>query len=227
MKRISLFFLLMGSLFACRSASSDPLKTGAGTGISYLALGDSYTIGESVDEADRYPNQLMELLKKKGVSSGAVKIVARTGWTTSELKSGIAAAGVEGQQFDLVTLLIGVNNEFRGQSLETFKTEFKALLVQAIGFAGGNKAHVFVVSIPDYGYTPYGKDRQPSISPRIDQFNAAALAIANELDVKFIDITPISRKGLSDPSLVAGDGLHPSGKQYKQWAELIAKEISD
>ena len=227
MKRISLFFLLMGSLFACRSASSDPLETGTGTGISYLALGDSYTIGESVDEADRYPNQLMELLKKKGVSSGAVKIVARTGWTTSELKSGIATAGVEGQQFDLVSLLIGVNNEFRGQSLETFKTEFKALLVQAIGFAGGNKAHVFVVSIPDYGYTPYGKDRQPSISPRIDQFNAAALAIANELDVKFIDITPISRKALSDPSLVAGDGLHPSGKQYRQWAELIAKEISD
>jgi acyl-CoA thioesterase I len=215
-----LAWLIMAS--GCRTTKSADIGRKE---LSYLALGDSYTIGESVAESARYPNQLAEALRKQKKAIANPTIIARTGWTTDELLQGIASAGISGKQYDLVTLLIGVNNEFRGRSETEYQTQFTELLEQAVQFAGGNKERVFVLSIPDYGYTPYGKDRQATISPRIDRFNAINRRISDSLGISYIDIAPISRKGISDPSLVATDGLHPSAKQYAEWTSLLLRNV--
>ena len=199
---------------------TDPITMSKDSTFSYLALGDSYTIGESVKEAERFPNQLAESLAADGIKFSAVKIVAKTGWTTDELDNGINAAGLTNNNYDMVTLLIGVNNQYRGRSVEDYKPSFTALLQRAIQFAGGKKERVIVVSIPDYAYTPFGRGQQ-SISQGIDQYNAANESITKAMGVAYAQITPISREGLNDPSLVAGDGLHPSGKQYGRWVGVI------
>ncbi|HJQ36458.1 MAG TPA: undecaprenyl-diphosphatase UppP, partial [Thermoanaerobaculia bacterium] len=169
----------------------------------YLALGDSYTIGESVAAEERFPVQLA-----KQLNLGEPQIIAKTGWTTDELNAAIDAANPKGP-FDLVTLLIGVNNQYRGRGADEYRTQFVGLLQRAIGFAGGNTRHVIVVSIPDWGVTPFaeGRDRA-KIAREIDQFNAINREEAQRAGAKWVDITPISRR--NDPSLVAGDGLHPS-----------------
>jgi len=181
----------------------------------YLALGDSYTIGESVAEADRFPNQLARTL-----GTPAPRIIARTGWTTDELDAAIDTADVSGT-YDLVTLLIGVNNQYRGRDAEEYRREFVALLSRAIGFAGGDPQKVIVVSIPDWGVTPFaeGRDRA-KIAAEIDRYNAINREEAERAGARYAAITAISRG--SDPALVAPDGLHPSGKQYGQWAKVIA-----
>jgi lysophospholipase L1-like esterase len=181
----------------------------------YLALGDSYTIGESVAEADRFPNQLARTL---GIAPP--QIIARTGWTTDELNAAIDAANPQGP-FDLVTLLIGVNNQYRGRDAEQYRGEFAALLERAIGFAGGDAKKVIVVSIPDWGVTPFaeGRDRA-KIAREIDLYNAVNRAEAARAGAKYADITPVSRR--DDVALVADDKLHPSGKQYTEWVKLIA-----
>jgi lysophospholipase L1-like esterase len=190
--------------------------------IRYLALGDSYTIGESVEEPERWPNQLARELEAVGFPSVDVEIVARTGWTTSELDDGIDRAEPVGP-YDLVSLLIGVNNQFRGLDLEQYRTEFIALLERAVDFSSGP---VFVVSIPDWGVTPFGQRYDPAtIAVDIDRFNDVAREEAAARGVPFIDITPTSRSG--DPSLVAADGLHPSGAQYSEWVELIRPVVLD
>lgn len=201
---------------------SEPIVTMTNdSSFTYLALGDSYTIGESVKESERFPNQLADSLRTDGIKINTVKIIARTGWTTDELQNGIAVSDLtENSTFDMVTLLIGVNNQYRGRSIEEYKPSFTALLERAIKFTGGNKARVIVVSIPDYAYTPFGGGRQ-SISAGIDQFNAANEAITRSMGIAYAQITPISREGLKDPSLVATDGLHPSGKQYGRWVSVI------
>jgi len=188
----------------------------------YLALGDSYTIGESVAPEERFPNQLARTLWAGGTP--APQIIAKTGWTTDELNAAIDAADPKGP-FDLVTLLIGVNNQYRGRSADEYRTQFVALLQRAIGFAGGNAQHVIVVSIPDWGVTPFaeGRDRA-KIAREIDQFNAINREEAARAGAKWVDITPISRG--NDPALVAGDGLHPTGKQYAEWVKAIAKVSS-
>lgn len=180
----------------------------------YLALGDSYTIGESVPEDQRFPVQLAHAL-----NLGEPRIIAKTGWTTDELNAAIDAANVT-ETYDLVTLLIGVNNQYRGRDAEQYRGEFKALLQRAIGFAGGDAKNVIVVSIPDWGVTPFaeGRDRA-KIAREIDQYNAINREEAQRAGAKYTDITPISRG--NDPSLVASDGLHPSGKQYAEWVKLI------
>jgi lysophospholipase L1-like esterase len=191
------------------------------TAFTYLALGDSYTIGESVKESERFPNQLADSLRADGTKIGVVKIIARTGWTTDELQTAINTSGLTADStFDMVSLLIGVNNQYRGRSVEEYKPSFTALLERAIKFAGGKKERVVVVSIPDYAYTPFGRGQQ-SISTGIDQFNAANEVITRSMGVVYAQITPISRNGLTDPTLVATDGLHPSGKQYGQWVSVI------
>jgi lysophospholipase L1-like esterase len=181
----------------------------------YLALGDSYTIGESVPEEGRFPNQLAREL---GIAPP--QIIAKTGWTTDELNAAIDAANVSGT-FDLVTLLIGVNNQYRGRDAEQYRGEFAALLQRAIGFAGGDAKKVVVVSIPDWGVTPFaeGRDRA-KISAEIDRYNAINREEATRAGARYADITPISRG--SDPALVAADGLHPSAKQYGEWVRVIA-----
>src|SRR3954453_16893874 len=186
----------------------------------YLALGDSYTIGESVAVADRYPVQLARELKL-----GEPEIIAKTGWTTDELSAAIDKAMDKADPhgpYDPVTLLIGVNNQYRGRSADEYRTQFTALLQRAIGFSGGKTRNVVVISIPDWGVTPFAKDRDGAkIGREIDQFNAINREETTRAGARYVDITPFSRTAAADPSLVAGDGLHPSGKMYTEWTRLI------
>ncbi|MCW3126175.1 MAG: lysophospholipase [Bacteroidetes bacterium] len=194
-----------------------------------LCLGDSYTIGESVSEDDRFPDQCVKLLEKQGIHFGKPHIIAKTGWTTDELIHAIHESKVTGT-FDAVTLLIGVNNQYREYDKETYRKEFKELLTTSIKYAGGDADHVFVVSIPDWGVTPFGandgKQRSPEmIGKEIDAFNAIGREEALKAKVHFTDINPFSKKAAKDHSLIANDNLHPSGKMYAGWAELLEKEM--
>jgi len=190
-----------------------------------LALGDSYTIGESVLEKDRWPNQLIDLLNAKGSNFSNPEIIAKTGWTTGELTEAIKESNPQGT-FDLVSLLIGVNNQYRGNSLAEYKIEFKDLLNKAVNFADRKKKMVVVVSIPDWGVTPFAVGRDGSkISEEIDFFNAANRVIAEEMGVLYVEITEESRSAATDSSLIAEDGLHPSAKMYTQWALAVLKVL--
>ncbi len=191
--------------------------------IKYLALGDSYTIGESVAENERWPVQLAEALKKKGKAIEGPRIIATTGWRTDNLRNAINIAKLK-NEYGLVSLLIGVNNQYQGKPIEQFKAEFEELLKTAITLAGEKKENVFVVSIPDYGFTPYGRSKQEKISKELDEYNAISRSITEKYGVSYINITDITRKGLEDPALVAGDGLHPSGKAYGLFVERILSE---
>ncbi len=224
-KQIFLLFLPLFLIISCKRETPEPPATDMEKAVSYLALGDSYTIGESVAASERFPVLLASELRAEGIPVEEPTIIAKTGWTTSNLQSGIAKANFKEKEFDLVSLLIGVNNQYQGRSLEEYKREFTELLLQSIDLAGGTKENVFVVSIPDYGYTPFGRSRQEAISNEIDCFNAANKRITDSLGVAYINITPISRNGLSDPSLVADDGLHPSGKMYSQWVALMVDAV--
>ena len=187
--------------------------------LRYLALGDSYTIGESVSEADRFPNQLSALLAEEGIPV-KVTIIARTGWTTDELWQGIQAQTVE-PPYDLVSLLIGVNNQYRGRSLAEYREGFVFLLNKAIEYAGGDVDRVLIFSIPDWGVTPFASGRDAEkIAAEIDAFNQVNLEESQKAGVHYVDVTPVSRQALTDQSLIASDGLHPSGSMYAQWASL-------
>jgi lysophospholipase L1-like esterase len=197
--------------------------------IRYLALGDSYTIGESVDETERWPNQLAEMLRADGVSA-EVTIIARTGWTTSELWEVIQARQIE-PSYELVSLLIGVNNQYRGYDINEYREQFVFLLIKSIEYAGGNPKRVIVLSIPDWGVTPFangqGGDR---IARDIDAFNAVNREETEKAGAQYVNITPISREAEHDTTLIAPDGLHPSGKMYLEWAKLaypVALEALD
>jgi lysophospholipase L1-like esterase len=195
------------------------------TNYSYLALGDSYTIGEKVEEKDNFPNQTVSLLNQKEKRFEAPAIIAKTGWTTDELQDKLAQTRLA-IPFNIVTLLIGVNNQYRGRSAEEYAIQFEALLQQAVGYAGGKTSHVIVLSIPDWGVTPFAADRdRKKIAEEIDVFNAINKNIAAQYQVHYIDITPFTREASSDLSLVTEDGLHPSGKDYKRWAERVAQKI--
>ncbi len=213
---IALLLSLTTGMFAQHLESRKP--------ITYLALGDSYTIGESVTEAERWPNQLAESLRKKGYEVAKPAIIATTGWRTDNLRNAINIARLK-DTYSLVSLLIGVNNQFQGKPAGQYAIEFEDLLRTCIELAGQKKENVLVVSIPDYGYTPYGMSRQSDISDALDQFNAINKKISKKQGIRYIDITDISRKGLDQPDLVASDGLHPSGKMYALWVERIVKEI--
>jgi lysophospholipase L1-like esterase len=195
--------------------------------IKYLALGDSYTIGESVNEGDRWPNVLAEQLNLRGLNIASPKIIARTGWTTDELINAIQKQAIT-ESYDLVSLLIGVNNQYRGYPIDQFRKEYKELLEQAIVFANGNARRVIVLSIPDYGVTPFAQSKNPSkIATEIDLYNSVKKEISISLGVSFYDITSISREAQSNPALVAEDGLHPSGKMYHRWVEMIVEDVLD
>jgi hypothetical protein len=193
--------------------------------ISYLALGDSYTIGESVPIYENFPYQTVQMLRSRGMNIHAPEIVARTGWTTDELMTGIEKTKLL-RGYDLVSLLIGVNNQYRGRSLEEFGKQFEALLNKAVSFAGGKKEHVFVVSIPDWGATPFAASRdRKKIEEEINTFNALKKKLTMERGIQFIEITEGSRAAIHDESLVAKDKLHPSGKEYAKWAEKLSTAI--
>ena len=192
---------------------------------SYLALGDSYTIGEAVPLYDSFPYQVVQLLRQAGVHIHAPEIVARTGWTTFELGEHILHTHLN-EHYDFVTLLIGVNNQFRGLSAEDYTTDVTFLVHKAIHFAGGKKDHVIVLSIPDYGVTPFAEKMEPkNIATAIDAFNAINRKVATSEQVKYIDITDLSRKAGKAPAMLAHDGLHPSGQAYAEWAQLVADAI--
>lgn len=189
--------------------------------IRILALGDSYTIGEGVAEADRWPVRLAGMLRGRGKAVAAPKIIARTGWTTDELSAGIDAARPD-SAYDLVTLLIGVNNQYRDRSENEYRAQFRALLARAVAFAGGRATRVIVVSIPDWGVTPFanGRDRR-GIGQVIDRFNAINREETNHAGARYADITPRSRRAADDETLVAADGLHPSASMYAAWLDVI------
>ncbi len=190
--------------------------------MKYLALGDSYTIGESVAESERWPVLLANGLRAAGLEMSDPHIIARTGWTTDELMMRIDQAELTGP-FDLVSLLIGVNNQYRGRSVMEYREQFVTLLEQAVALAGGDAGRVVVLSIPDWGVTPFAVEmrRDPGrVSAEINAFNAASREEAAARGVAYVDVTPISRQAAADPALLADDGLHPSGKMYAAWVEL-------
>lgn len=193
--------------------------------VRYLALGDSYTIGEGVTVEDRWPNQLAKSIEQSPEFAESpmvveVTTIARTGWTADELWRGMQEHEIT-PPYDLVSLLIGVNNQYRGQDIEKYREQFVFLLNKSIEYADGDPKRVIVLSIPDWGVTPFARGRDATqIANEIDAFNAVNWEEAEKANVHYVDITPVSREAVGDPALLAQDGLHPSGKMYAQWAQL-------
>ncbi len=199
----------------------------AGKAYAFLSIGDSYTIGENVDASVRWSVQLAGLLRHNGIDVADPDIIAKTGWTTAELQDAIQQSRNQ-KKYDLVSLLIGVNNQYRGQSQDRYRTEFRTLLQTATNFAGGKAGRVLVLSIPDWGIAPFAEDRDHSkIATEIDAFNAIARDECHKSGIAFVDITPLTRQAAGDASQFASDGLHYSGKQMQQWAEAAFSVARD
>ncbi len=235
MKGVLLIIMGISSLLACsKNKNTAPADSGASYvqtmpatdngKLSYLALGDSYTIGEAVDQKSSFPYQLSAQLSGYGVQSPA--IIARTGWTADDLIAAINSSGKIGNTYDMVTLLIGVNDQYQGLSQDNYRIKFVQLLNMAISFAKGNKQQVFVVSIPDYGVTPFAQGAEATIGPQIDQFNAINKTESDKAGVNYINITPISKQAATNSALVANDGLHPSAQMYALWVQAIVPVVA-
>ncbi len=218
-------FLLLFCITMSASVSSQAQQKS----LTYLALGDSYTIGEGVEINDRYPVQLVqEWNKTSKIQFASPLIIAKTGWTVDELEAGIQATPTAAEGFDLVTLLIGVNNQYRGRSVESYALDFEKMLQRAIAFARGNKAHVIVLSIPDWGVTPFAisKGVDPTqVANQIDDYNETKKAFCAKNGVKYIDITAEYRIAGALPEGVVADELHPSSLIYKSWMEKLLLEV--
>jgi lysophospholipase L1-like esterase len=230
MKKQVLLIVLIVVTLGCKSESVQPEEFKDRTeydGLKYLALGDSYTIGEGVAESQRYPVQLGDSLKKYNIMLDSVRIIARTGWTTDELSRAIDQATLK-PPYDLVTLLIGVNNQYRGRTPENYRQEFTQLLARAISFAGNDPKNVVVISIPDWGVTPFAQGRdQTRIAQEIDAFNAINAQESINTGVLYVNVTPISREAALRPELLAPDGLHPSGLMYSLWVKDLLPIVRD
>jgi lysophospholipase L1-like esterase len=187
----------------------------------FLALGDSYTIGEAVAADERWPVRLTSLLRARGIAVADPEIVARTGWATDELSAAIDAASPRGP-YDLVSLLIGVNNQYRGRSAAEYREQFRGLLARAIVFAGNRADRVVALSIPDWAVTPFAADRdRTQVSREIDEFNGVNRDEAQRAGSQYVDVTAISRRAAREPNLIASDGLHPSAMMYEEWARTV------
>lgn len=225
--RVFSFFFFIG-LLSCQvndeKPNSNSFTNNENTSNSiktYLALGDSYTIGQSVADSLRWPNQLVKTLNKEEIKFEAPKIIAQTGWTTDELLTAINAANIKAK-YDYVSLLIGVNNQYRGRSVENFEPEFIKLLNRAVAFTNNGASRVFVLSIPDWGAMPFAKGQDRSrITAEINAYNNSIKRICEQRNIDFFDITPISREALNNPVYVAVDGLHPSGEMYAEWVKTV------
>lgn len=214
-------FLLFLVLLSITTAAQDLV---AKSPVRFLALGDSYTIGQGVEENERWPNQLTKKLEEKGAQIELLTNIARTGWTSDNLLGYVG--GLEPDPpYNLVSLLIGVNNQFQGRNIDVYRTEFRELLEKAIAFCDGRKEGVFVLSIPDYGYTPFGLSDQERISQEIDAYNNINKQITQSMNIAYFDITQISRQVISKPSYLASDNLHPSGEMYARWVDIILNEL--
>ena len=223
--RLFLWLLVLSNAAGCARLPVAPALAGSGVPASsntytYLALGDSYTIGEGAPAAERWPAQLAGLLTARGVAVAGPTYIARTGWTTAELQGAIDAAR-PAATYGLVSLQIGVNNQYRGQPLARYQIEFRALLQQAIGFAGGQPGHVVVLSIPDWGQSPYGQREghdPATVGLEIDRFNAVAQDECRQAHVAYVNITDLTRAAAGSSSQFTREGLHYSGLQMRQWA---------
>ena len=236
MRAIQLILITLTALSGCTKNNFPPVQQQStdtttttkpmATPVTYLALGDSYTIGERVPQLQSFPYQLTTLLNTFKLDVQPPDIIAVTGWTTDDLISAISRSTFKTKKYDFVTLLIGVNDQYQGRSKDNYRTKFVQLLHTAINFAQGDTSRVFVVSIPDWGVTPFAGGRDSVIGPEIDEFNA----INREETAKghvhnYIDITPVSRQAATDLTLVAEDGLHPSGAMYKLWVDAIEPSV--
>lgn len=225
--RLMLLFCL-GLMVASCSSTMDVTdnQEPANPQYTYLALGDSYTIGESVLETERWPVQLAEQLRNRGYKVAPPKIIAKTGWTTEDLLLGMDQNLDVQRDFDLVSILIGVNNQYQGKRVTEYEEDLRQIFRRAINHSKTLEKGVFAVSIPDYGYTPFGASNQEKISMEIDRFNEVFKRVADEFNVPFYNITPISRDA-ENAELVASDGLHPSGLQYKYWVDQFVNQVAE
>lgn len=221
------FLIILMFLFssACQSLSDGPVygtpRPGEGPTLQMLALGDSYTIGQGVTLTERWPHQLHQAWQGRFSTNISITYIARTGWTTGNLSYALQTTSLS-PPYDLVSLLIGVNNQYQGRSISEYSQGFTALLAEAIEYSGYRTNLVFVVSIPDYAYTPFiSPGLRSTVSSQINIFNATNSNITLMAGVKYFNITPISRQGLSQPELVATDNLHPSALQYQRWIEEV------
>lgn len=211
-----LLFTFWGSLLFGQDS------TGA---FSFLALGDSYTIGEGVGKNVRWPVQLVGALREEGIAIEDPQIIAKTGWATGELQEAIAGNELY-PPYGLVSLLIGVNDQYRGYDVDDYPKNFRSLLEEAISLAGDQPSRVVVLSIPDYGVTPFAKDKKPEkISRELKAYNAINRSISDSLGVHYVNITPISLEAGEETTLLAPDRLHPSGRMYRLWAEQVIQKI--
>ena len=208
-------------LLSCQKPSEAALKPkNDSTSISWLALGDSYTIGQGVNTAERFPAQTLELLKSRSIKTAQLTYVATTGWTSGELDKLMSQQNLA--YYDFVTVLIGVNDQFQGIDTSTYSKNFKSILNRAIQATRGESQHVLVLSIPDYSLTPEGKKLDTTkIKREIDLFNRLNKNLANNFKCQYLDITVLGREAKSNPAWVAKDGLHPSAIAYKNWADRI------
>jgi lysophospholipase L1-like esterase len=218
--KIALFFCLL-FFVSCSSDTNSSTENTEPKNYKYLALGDSYTIGQSVCETCRFPIQLQDSISKyiDDIDTFQTKIIAQTGWTTSNLKPAITSQNTP-NDYDLVTLLIGVNNQYQNTPFNVYEQEFPELVSTAIEKAKGKKENVIVVSIPDYAYTPF-RNGNTTISTQIDTYNAFAENYCITNNISFVNITDITRLGLAQTNLVATDGLHPSKIAYTKFVERI------
>ncbi len=227
MKKIYLL-LISVIFFSCSSTldiSNNPEPDNPN--YTYLALGDSYTIGESVMETERWPVQLAEQLRARGYKVAPPMVIAKTGWTTEDLLRGIDNNLSIHRDFDLVSILIGVNNQYQGKLITEYEEELRTIFRKAINHSKTKEKGVFAVSIPDYGYTPFGEAGQEEISAEIDRYNEVFRRVAADFNVDFYNITPISREAGENPDLVASDGLHPSGLMYKYWVDHFVNQVAE
>lgn len=206
------------------SNSSEGKKEKQTSALTYLALGDSYTIGESVAASLRWPVQLVNQLRERGVEIKDPKIIAKTGWTTDDLLQAMESR-LNGEEYDLVSVLIGVNNQYQEKSLADYEADLRKLFEKAIARSRTGKEGVFVVSIPDYSVTPFGEANADEIAKEIDAFNAVLKKVAADYELAFYNITPISKTAAENPNLVAEDGLHPSGEMYSLWVNDILDKL--
>jgi lysophospholipase L1-like esterase len=235
MSNFALSFLLLFFTFtSCQHTDIDPVplpeEPDTKEKIDMLCLGDSYTKGQSVVWGSNFPNQLADSLSNLSfdVVTDAPRVIAQTGWRTDQLKNAITAAtDIIDSTFSIVTLCIGVNNQYQNTNFDLYAPEFEGLLKTAIVRAGGKKERVFVVSIPDWAFTSYGQQFPggANVSSKIDEYNAVNRKIAADYQVNYIDVTPVSRQGIAQPNLVASDGLHPSAVQYTEWVKLMLPKV--
>jgi len=195
--------------------------------MTYLALGDSYTIGEGVPLYESFPYQVVQLLRKNGLMFHTPEIIAKTGWTTDELLSTLSTTRLL-PSYDFVSLLIGVNNQYRERSLDEYRQQFETLLKKAVRLSANNPSRVIVLSIPDWGVTPYAAQRdRDKIAEEIDDFNLINKSIVLQHHTHYVDITPGSKEAATNTSLIAADGLHPSATEYTRWAKLVFDKMQN